>query len=70
MLLYRFSQFVWELSSANEQVTPLIKAFADGQKTKEVYWQRFVQDWFVPHAMLRVVLGEGIETKDFGKLAL
>jgi hypothetical protein len=47
-------------------IYPLSRYVADSQKTKEAYWQKFVQDWFVSHAMLRVFLGEGAETKDFG----
>jgi hypothetical protein len=41
---------------------------ADPKKTKEAYWRRFVQDWFLPQATIRLVLGEGQQgRKEFGR---
>jgi len=66
-LLYRFSQFVWQLGSNDPGVLLPSDLMLTQQKIKESYWQKFVQDWFLPQAVVRLILGDGQGAKEFGE---
>jgi hypothetical protein len=53
--LQRFAEFAWQLGG----VLPNVASPYHAKKRSEAYWLKFVQEWFLQIATLRLVLGEG-----------